>query len=337
VFSSEGELFYDEGGDLWYGKIESEAVDYGGPTPEDTFSLTAERYAPLAYLETSAGMSNELSVNDLAVARDGIYVQLSGRHHGAVLKLPPVARNAADDDADSTVGEFVVKKLAQYKQSLEGVKNIGDTNRVKDEGDLELGASPDGSRVYYKKDDGEYLVTNGRTQKLQLREADQNADIHTSTSDVANSAEPKAEPSSSATIPPDAIAAVAEREIDAISTQNIDALVPFYADKVDLLDKGVVNRNAVRDNLRQYFDRWPVTKWKLAGRVDVKPFGASRYQLSFPVTFEVANPAANRRIVGTANETRIVIIDPAGAARIVQQREKIIRSRTLGNSSPKRR
>jgi len=126
------------------------------------------------------------------------------------------------------------------------------------------------------------------------------------------------------------VAAVAEREIDAISAQNLELLVSFYADHVDLLDKGIVSNQTVRDNLQQYFDRWPITKWKLAGRVDVKPLSAARYQLAYPVTFEVSNPASNRRIVGTANETRIVAIDSAGAAKIVSQREKIIRSRTVG-------
>ena len=129
------------------------------------------------------------------------------------------------------------------------------------------------------------------------------------------------------------IAAVAEREIDAISAQNLELLVSFYADHVDLLDKGIVSNQTVRENLQQHFDRWPITKWKLGGRVDVKPLSASRYQLSFAVTFDVANPAANRRIVGTANETRIVIIDAAGDAKIVQQREKIIGSRRLENAS----
>lgn len=73
------------------------------------------------------------------------------------------------------------------------------------------------------------------------------------------------------------VAAVAEREIDAISAQNLELLVSFYADHVDLLDKGIVSNQTVRDNLQQYFDRWPITKWKLAGRVDVKPLSASRY------------------------------------------------------------
>ena len=135
-----------------------------------------------------------------------------------------------------------------------------------------------------------------------------------------------------ATIPPEVVAAVAEREIDAISAQNLELLVSFYADHVDLLDKGIVSNQTVRENLQHYFDRWPITKWKIAGRVDVKPLSGSRYQLAFPVAFEVANPATNRRIVGTANETRTVVIDSAGTAKIVSQHEKIIRSRTLTNS-----
>jgi hypothetical protein len=332
VFNSEGELFYEESGDLWRGKIESDTVKYAGEIEEkEIFSVTAERYAPIAYLETSAGMSSEMSVGNLAVARDGIYVELLGRHLGALLKLPPPIRRA-ETETYSSVGESMVKRLSHIGQILQGVKSLGDVPGVKSGPAkwVTIGASADGSRVYYKNDDGEYLVTNGRTQKLQLRESDQKPDTGASTSVDANSAEATAEPPSPPTISSDAIAAVAEREIDAISTQNIDTLVSFYADKVDLLDKGMVSKDTVRNNLQQYFDRWPITKWKIAGRVDVKPLSASRYQLAFPVAFEVANPATNRRIVGTANETRTVVIDSAGTAKIVSQREKIIRSRTVG-------
>jgi hypothetical protein len=280
--------------------------------------VEAERYAPGRQLSGAAGLEEGpfYHVVNLAVAREGVYLQLwryhnRGRGYGALLKLPPPARNA-EAEKYSRMGQVAVK-------------NLGDT-----EHEILLGASPDGSRVYYTNDDREYFVTNGRTQKLQLRESRQNPDTGASTSVGANSTEAKAEPPSSATIPSDVIAAVAEREIDAISTQNIDTLVSFYADKVDLLDKGMVSKNIVRNNLQQYFDRWPITKWKLAGKIDVKALNGSRYQVTFPVTFEVSNPASNRRIVGTANETRIVAIDSAGAAKIVSQREKIIRSRTVG-------
>jgi hypothetical protein len=309
VFSSEGKVFYFEGGDLWYGEIKSN---------QGSLRVEAERYAPGRQLCGAAGLEEGpfYHVVNLAVAREGVYLQLwryhnRGRGYGALLKLPPPARNA-EAEKYSRMGQVAVK-------------NLGDT-----EHEILLGASPDGSRVYYTNDDGEYFVTNGRTQKLQLRESRQNPDTGASTSVGANSTEAKAEPPSSATIPSDVIAAVAEREIDAISTQNIDTLVSFYADKVDLLDKGMVSKNIVRNNLQQYFDRWPITKWKLAGKIDVKALNGSRYQVTFPVTFEVTNPATNRRIVGTANETRTVVIDSAGIAKIVSQREKIIRSRTVG-------
>jgi hypothetical protein len=332
AFSSEGKLFYEQSGDLWCGEIKSDG---------DNLRLEAERYAQGRQLLRAAGLEDLVDTSDsaawgryivnLAAARDGVYVQLwqyhnRGQGFGALLKLPPPARNA-EADTHSGTGEPAVKKPGQHQQTLQGVKSVGETKYP-----ILLGASPDGSRVYYNTGEGEYLVTNGRTEKLQLRKTDRNANTGASTSVDANSAEATAEPPSSPTISSDAIAAVAEREIDAISTQNIDTLVSFYADKVDLLDKGMVSKDTVRNNLQQYFDRWPITKWKIAGRVDVKSLSASRYQLAFPVAFEVANPATNRRIVGTANETRTVVIDSAGTAKIVSQREKIIRSRTLTNS-----
>jgi hypothetical protein len=307
VFSWDGQLFYRQGGDLWSGEIKSDG---------DSLRVETERYASGQQLSRAAELDDYPVVN-LAVARDGIYVQVwqyhnRGRGFGALLKLPPSAKDA--------------KAETHSRNRQLAVKNLGDTDRQ-----ILLGASRDGSRVYYTNDDREYLVTNGRTQKLQLRESAQKTHSASSHPDVANSVEAKAEPPSSPMISSEAIAAVAEREIDAISSQNIDTLVSFYADKVDLLDKGMVSKETVRNNLQQYFDRWPVTKWTLAGKVDVKPLSASRYQLAYPVTFEVSNPASNRRIVGTANETRIVAIDSAGAAKIVSQREKIIHSRRVGN------
>jgi hypothetical protein len=296
TFSSEGELFYKESGDIWRGKIKSN---------EDSLSVEAEHYAPGRELSSVAEPPEglEYPVVKLVVARDGIYVQVwsyhnRGRGFGALLKLPPPLRNAGAE-TNSRIGHLTAKKLA-------------DTDYP-----VELGSSADGSTIYYKKDDGEYLVTNGRTQKLQLREIDQKPDTGASTSIGANATEVIAEPPSSPAISSDAIATVAEREIDAISSQNVDTLVSIYADKVDLLDKGMVNKDTVQNDLQQYFDRWPITKWKLAGKIDVKALNGSRYQVTFPVTFEVANPATNRRIIGTANETRIVFVDSAGTAKIV--------------------
>ena len=198
VCSSDGQLFYRQGGDLWSGEIKSDG---------DSLRVEAERYASGQQLSRAAESTEGLDypVVNLAVARDGIYVQVwryhnRGRGFGALLKLPPPAKDT--------------KAETHSRNRQLPVKNLGETDRQ-----ILLGASRDGSRVYYTNDDREYLVTNGQTQKLQLRQADQKTDAGTSTSVGATSAEPKAEPPSSPAISSDAIAAVTEREIDAISTQ----------------------------------------------------------------------------------------------------------------------
>lgn len=129
----------------------------------------------------------------------------------------------------------------------------------------------------------------------------------------------------------DAATDFAEKEIHAISARDTDVLISLYADYVDLLDKGVVSRDIVRKNIRQYFDRWPIIKWKMTGPISVEPLEASRYQLTFPVTFDVTDPNTNRRVTGTANEKRIVVIDSTGSAKIVLQREKVTHSRKVEN------
>jgi hypothetical protein len=177
VFSSEGKLFYEESGELWCGEITSDTGDE--VEEKEIFSVTAERYAPLAYLETHRYMSSEMYVENLAVARDGIYVHplhprsLGGGLWGVLLKLPPPIREA-ETERDSSVGESTVKRLGQTGQVLQGVKSLGDTEKV-GPGYIEvsLGASPDGSRVYYKKHDVEYLVTNGKAEELHLRTSDE--------------------------------------------------------------------------------------------------------------------------------------------------------------------
>ena len=271
AFSSEGKLFCEQSGDLWCGEIKSDG---------DNLRLEAERYAQGRQLLRAAGLEDMVDTSDsaalgryivnLAAGRDGIYVQLwqyhnRGRGFGALLKLPPPG---------SSRGELAVKEAGHDQQSLQGVKLVEETSYR-----ILLGASPDGSHVYYNDGEREYLVTNGRTQKLQLRESRQNPDTGASTSAGANSSEAKAEPPSLATRPSDVVAAaVAEREIDAISSQNIDTLVSFYADKVDLLDEGMVSKETVRKNLQQVLRS--VASYKMETRRQDRIQIANRLEIS---------------------------------------------------------
>jgi hypothetical protein len=63
VFTSSGEMFFAEDGDLWHGRIEVE---------DNHYSLSAYRYAPLAAPETAPTTPAETGVTDIAVARDTI-------------------------------------------------------------------------------------------------------------------------------------------------------------------------------------------------------------------------------------------------------------------------
>jgi ketosteroid isomerase-like protein len=109
----------------------------------------------------------------------------------------------------------------------------------------------------------------------------------------------------------------------AMSAGDINALASFYADQIDYQDKGVINNDAVRNEFQQYFARWPRTNWQLAGTVAVQPVGPSRYQISFPVSFDATNPSTNKHATGVARETMILIQNGSGAWRIVMERQTI--------------
>ncbi len=121
----------------------------------------------------------------------------------------------------------------------------------------------------------------------------------------------------------------AQANVSAMSAGDINSLTSQYGTEVDYLDKGLVNNDIVRNELQQYFVRWPQTNWRVAGPVTVRPTESSKYQLTFPASFEVTNPSANRRATGTAKETMVLAQDSTGAWKIVFQRETV----TMSNRS----
>ena len=117
--------------------------------------------------------------------------------------------------------------------------------------------------------------------------------------------------------------AFAVTNVNAMSAGDINALASFYADQVDYQDKGIITNYAVQSEFQQYFARWPQTNWQLTGAVAVQPVGPSRYQITFPVSFEAANPATNKRSAGVARETMTLEQDGNGAWKIVRERQTI--------------
>lgn len=122
------------------------------------------------------------------------------------------------------------------------------------------------------------------------------------------------------------------RELAAVSSRNVSGVLACYADQVDYEDQGVVSQDAVRQDYVQYFNRWPNVMLERKGPVHLARNGASDWELSFGIGFDVNDPATSRRIVGTADENWGVTIDSVGVLRIKSHHERIThRDRSSGN------
>ena len=309
AFAADGTLFYSEMGDLWSGKIEKN---------EGVYSLTADRYLPLAYLETANTTPAEMGVSEIAPVKDSIYVQLfriGGSGWGAMFQVP---RSSPKEQKASDMGQIAEFELARWKELLEGVKPLGENDHF-----ACLCASPDETRVYYTNNGKDYLITNGQTAELHLTKASM------ITAQVS-SKEPA--PVATDVTPPSDIDIeygidVIQKQIAAMSARDFETLVLLYGDNVDYLDKGHVSREVVRKELQAYFAKWPVVKWQAKGAIQSRLVGQSNYNVNFSVAFEVSNPATRKRIVGTATETEMLAPDASGSKKIISQDEKITASR----------
>jgi hypothetical protein len=111
--------------------------------------------------------------------------------------------------------------------------------------------------------------------------------------------------------------------VNAMSAGDVNTLASFYGSQVDYQDKGIITNDALQGEFQQYFARWPQTNWQLIGTVAVQPLGPSRCQVTFPVSFEAANPSTNKRSTGIAREAVTLEQEGNGAWKIVRERQTI--------------
>jgi hypothetical protein len=162
AFAANGELFFAAYGDLWCGEIQTDKVD-----EQNYFSIAAYRYAPLATLETQNTTPAEIGVADIGVNRDTVYLQLSrmgGSGDGWFARLP---RSSVKRDTEGEMEMFYQPKerLPIYLKALHSLEILGEDSRAGS-----ICVSLDGTRVHYVLHDKHWLVTNGRTEELHLRE-----------------------------------------------------------------------------------------------------------------------------------------------------------------------
>src|SRR6266403_760931 len=64
--------------------------------------------------------------------------------------------------------------------------------------------------------------------------------------------------------------AFAQANVSAMSAGDVNSLTSQYGTEIDYLDKGLVNNDIIRNELQQYFGRWPQTNWRVAGPVTLQ-------------------------------------------------------------------
>ncbi len=115
---------------------------------------------------------------------------------------------------------------------------------------------------------------------------------------------------------------IAEAFVQAYSGTDVDAVAALYADRVDYTNSGVISNAALRKQAEEYFERWPVRHWSLAGPVTTTSIGPSRQKVIFSASYDASNPQTNKHASGIAQETLILASDKSGAIQIASQKEQ---------------
>lgn len=103
--------------------------------------------------------------------------------------------------------------------------------------------------------------------------------------------------------------------------KDLAAVAPFYADKVDYYDRGVVSRDKILEDLKFYFRNWAVIDTRLDGDVAMAGFEPEVRIVKFICSFSVKNE--KKSITGkTENIWTIQRIN--GELRLIDVKQKIL-------------
>jgi hypothetical protein len=120
-FDSDGNFYFGSAGDLWCGRVkEQDPVDW-------KYVLNAERHAPIATLETDLANGAYVKVSDVLVSGKYIYVGMSGRHWGTIVRIKKVGPSTEAPTFGNTEGGTVARYAKRSTAYLCTVEPIVDT------------------------------------------------------------------------------------------------------------------------------------------------------------------------------------------------------------------
>jgi hypothetical protein len=141
VFDRDGHLFFVSGGDIWEGDISK-------PTePEDLPAVEADRFAPVAILETANTTPNSTGGRKLAIAGRTLYAQMTrmgGSGWGEMISVRWPGKPKTDEGKASRTESPIKLNIEEFKSALGAARFYGSNK-----GASYLCNSPDGRKVFF--------------------------------------------------------------------------------------------------------------------------------------------------------------------------------------------
>ena len=141
VFDRDGHLFFASGGDIWEGDISK-------PTePEEPPAVEADRFAPVAILETANTTPNSTGARKLAVAGRTVYSQMTrmgGSGWGEMISVRWPGEPKTDEGKASRTESPIKLNIETFKSALGAARFYGSN-----QGASYLCNSPDGRKVFF--------------------------------------------------------------------------------------------------------------------------------------------------------------------------------------------
>jgi hypothetical protein len=109
--------------------------------------------------------------------------------------------------------------------------------------------------------------------------------------------------------------------------KDLAAVAPFYADKVDYYDRGIVSRDKVLQDLKYYFRNWAVIDTRLDGDVLMTGFEPEVRIVKFISSFSVKN---GKKAIAGKTENIWMIQRINGELRLIDVKEKVLKSESSG-------
>jgi hypothetical protein len=141
VFDRDGHLFFASGGDLWEGDITTPSE------PGEVPAVEADRFAPVAILETANTTPNSTGARKLAVAGRTVYAQMTrmgGSGWGEMISVRWPGEPKTDEGKAPRTERPIKLNIEEFKSALGAARFYGSNQRAS-----YLCNSPDGRRVFF--------------------------------------------------------------------------------------------------------------------------------------------------------------------------------------------